>query len=42
MNSSAIAAAPAPVPWVVTVTEGPQIGLVGWSLAGTLADKKVP
>jgi hypothetical protein len=28
--------------WKVTVTEGPQIGLVGWSLAGNLADKKVP
>ncbi len=28
--------------WKVTVTEGPQIGLVGWSLAGTLAVKKVP
>ena len=28
--------------WKVTVTQGPQIGLVGWSLAGSLADKKVP
>jgi hypothetical protein len=28
--------------WKVTVTEGPQIGLVGWSLAGNLAVKKVP
>jgi hypothetical protein len=27
--------------WKVTVTEGPQIGLVGWSLAGNLSDKKV-
>jgi hypothetical protein len=26
----------------ITVTEGPQIGLVGWTLRGDLADKKVP
>jgi len=26
----------------ITVTEGPHIGLVGWTLRGNLADKKVP
>jgi hypothetical protein len=26
----------------ITVTEGPQIGLVGWTLRGSLADKKMP
>jgi hypothetical protein len=28
--------------WKVTIIEGPQIGLVGWTLAGNLDEKKVP